>query len=78
MASIKVEHSVDKPVVITYKRGNGKWKKLCTLGADESARRASKYILIVTGSSRPMSYNLKNGEAIRITKDSKVGRRYIL
>lgn len=78
MASIKVEHSVDKPVVITYKRGNGKWKRLCTLSADESARRTSKYTLIVTGSSRPMLYNLKNGEATRITKDTKVGRKYVL
>ena len=77
MSAIKVAHSVSKPVVISYKKGNGKWKRLCVLAADESARRASKYKLLVTG-KRPTLYNLRNGEAERITKDSAIGRKYLI
>ncbi len=78
MGAIQVVHSVDKPVVISYRKskGKGKWKRLCVLAADETARRASKYVLLVTG-SRPTLYNLRNGEAERVTKDSKVGRKYL-
>ena len=77
MSAIQVIHSVEKPIVISYRKGKGKWKRLCVLAADESARRASKYVLLVTG-SRPTLYNLRNGEAERVTKDSKVGRKYLI
>lgn len=77
MGAIQVVHSVDKPIVISYRKGKGKWKRLCVLAADETARRASKYVLLVTG-SRPTLYNLRNGEAERITKDTKVGRKYLI
>ncbi len=78
MASIKVEHSIDKPVVISYKRGSGKWKKLCVLTDVETVRRVSKYVILVSGSNRPMLYNLKNGEAARVTQDSRIGRKYLV
>jgi len=77
MGAIQVIHSVDKPIVISYRKGNGKWRKLCVLAADESARRTSKYVLLVTG-SRPTLYNLRNGEVERVTRDSKVGRKYLI
>ncbi len=78
MGVIQVVHSVDKPVVISYRKSKkGEWKRLCVLAADETARRASKYVLLVTG-KRPTLYNLRNGEAERVTKDSKVGRKYLI
>jgi hypothetical protein len=77
MPAIKVDFVFDKPTVVYYRKGNGKRKKLCTLTRGETARRASKYKVIVTRGRGAMLYDLKTGTAKSISKDDKIGSRFV-
>jgi len=76
MSAVKVDFVLEKPVIVYYRKGNGKRKRLCTLNRDETARRASKYKVIVTGRRGAMLYNLRTGTAKSISKDDKIGSKY--
>ncbi len=78
MSAIKVEYDLAKPTVVYYRKGNGKRKKLCTLAKDETARRASKYKVIVTSRRGAMLYDLKTDTAKNISKDDKIGSKYVV
>lgn len=77
MCAIKVEYDLARPTTVYYRKGNGKKKKLCTLTRGETARRASKYKVIVTRGHGAMLYDLKTGTAKSISKDDKIGSRFV-
>ncbi len=77
MSSIKVEFVFDEPTIVYYRRGNGKRKKLCTLARGETARRASKYKVLVVGRRSVVLYDLKTGTAKNVSKDDKIGKKYV-
>ena len=77
MSAVKVDFVFGKSTAVYYRKGNGKRQKLCTLARDETARRASKYKIIVTNRRGAMLYDLKTGTAKNISKDDKIGSKYV-